>query len=1081
MAKDKLRMSNKRFIAILVPIMVLLVALAIVLTCVANYWSVVLDVYLGRGERHTVNTIDTTNLDLDYYDVKYENDTGSLADAIKVAENVADEGIVLMKNNGVLPLAKTNKITPFGYRYVEPIYGGTGSGNVDTSKDYVYTPEKALKEVFGSDAINGTVENLLKSSQAYKITSDGIDAAGGSGGGWGADHTITEFDPAIYDGDGIGASCDGTTGVVFIGRFGGESWDLQRTGFYDGTPHQLALSTYEKEMLDFAKANCANVVVVINSSNQMELGSIEADEDIDAVLMIGGPGGLGFKSMAKILAGDVNPSGRTVDTYYANFSVDPVAQNFGEYQYANSSEIVMTGQRGANEFNPEYLEYEEGIYMGYRFYETAWYEKEQASEGSGDAWYSAWRTASDNRGTGVVYPFGHGLSYSTFTQKITDVSESDGEITVTVEVKNTSSVPGKDVVQIYYTAPYTEFDKSMSIEKSYVNLVGFGKTKELGQNDSDIVKITFSEEDMASYSYKYENEDGTKGSYILEAGDYTISCRKNAHELYGTSADCERTYNVAERVVYSGENMRASDKDAQSILNADGTITEVPARSQSDPDLGYTYVSNKFEDLNAYMSESAVTNLSRSNWGSEAGEGTFPTAPKETGSVTITEGASGTVAIAVTDRVMSKDVIAAGKVSTGGNNYDYENDPELGNKEGSKVYAAEAPTEGADNDLVAADLRGLDYYDETWGLLLDQLDFEKDYDQIKSMLFNHNYNTAAIESIGFDEAKNFDGPVGLTMTFGAGIDATGAGACAYPSEVVVASTYNTALVKELGEMIGQEAFQFQTGEGVYTNGWYAPGLNTHRSPFNGRNFEYYSEDGLLAGKMGAAIITGASSQGLVCYMKHFVLNDKELTQKLIYTWCTEQTFREIYLRPWEIAIKEATMTLKYIDQGENATRVMRASTGIMTSHNHVGATWAGSHYNLLTELVRGEWGYQGCIVTDNATGYGTSFDRMVRAGNDMWMGANMGNACAYDMTSNTAKSVMRNAIHNIVYSYVNSNMMNGLAPGGYAYYDMSPWAIGFMIGDIVVGLLVIGGIVWIVLRLLDEKKHPEKYKHKGTV
>ena len=344
-----------------------------------------------------------------------------------------------------------------------------------------------------------------------------------------------------------------------------------------------------------------------------------------------------------------------------------------------------------------------------------------------------------------------------------------------------------------------------------------------------------------------------------------------------------------------------------------------------------------------------------------------------------------------------------------------------------------------------------------------------------------NYNTAAIESIGFDEAKNFDGPVGLTMTFGADIDATGAGACAYPSEVVVAATYNTDLVTDLGEMIGQEAFQFQTGEGVYTNGWYAPGLNTHRSPFNGRNFEYYSEDGLLAGKMGAAIITGASSQGLVCYMKHFVLNDKELTQKLIYTWCTEQTFREIYLRPWEIAIKEATMTLKYIDQGENATRVMRASTGIMTSHNHVGATWAGSHYNLLTELVRGEWGYQGCIVTDNATGYGTSFDRMVRAGNDMWMGANMGNACAYDMTSNTAKSVMRNAIHNIVYSYVNSNMMNGLAPGGYAYYDMSPWAIGFMIGDIVVGLLVIGGIVWIVLRLLDEKKHPEKYKHKGTV
>lgn len=1080
MATDKLKMSNKRFMAILIPIMVILVALAIVLTCVANYWSMVLDVYLGRGERHTVNTIDTTGLDLEYYDVKYENDAGSLADAVKMAERVADEGIVLMKNkNSALPLADGAKVTPFGYRYVEPIYGGTGSGNVDTSKDYVYTPEKALNEVFGEENVNSEVTELLKSSTAKSISADSITDNASGGGGWGADHTIKEFDPSVYDTDEVRASCAGTTGVVFIGRFGGESWDLRNDEFADGTPHQLALSTYEKQTLEFAKANCDKVVVVINSSNQMELGALEADDGIDAVLMIGGPGGLGFKSMAKILAGDVNPSGHTVDTYYANFSADPVAQNFGLYQYANSSEITMTGQRDSSPFNPEYLEYEEGIYMGYRFYETAWLEKENEAEGSGDAWYEAWRTASDHRGTGVVYPFGHGLSYTTFTQEITGMEVSDGQISVTVHVANTGGMAGKDVVQIYYTSPYTEFDKSTGIEKASVNLVAFAKTGEIAGGGSTDVTITFDVEDMASYAYRYDNGDGTKGAYILDAGDYVISCRKNAHELYGEG--CERTYTVNERIVYNGDDMRASDKNAQSILNADGTITEVPARSQEDPDLGYENVSNKFENMNDYMTDSAVTNLSRSDWGSEAGEGTFPTAPVVTGSVTINEGASGTVEVSVTERVMSDAVIEEGSVSTGGSNYDYENDPELGNKEGSKVYAASAPTEGADNGLTAADLRGLDYYDETWDLLLDQLDFESDYDQVKAMLFNHNYNTAAIDSIGFDEAKNFDGPVGLTMTFGAGIDATGAGACAYPSEVVVASTYNTELVKEMGEMIGQEAFQFQTGEGVYTNGWYAPGLNTHRSPFNGRNFEYYSEDGVLAGKMGAAIISGAASQGLVCYMKHFVLNDKELTQKLIYTWCNEQTFREIYLRPFEIAIKEATMTINYISQGENATRVMRAATGIMTSHNHIGATWAGADYDLLTGVVRGEWGYQGCIVTDNATGYGTSFDRMVRSGNDMWMGANMGNACAYDMESNTAKSVMRNAIHNIVYAYVNSNMMNNIAPGGYAYYDMSPWAIGFMIGDIVVGLLVIAGIVWIVLRVLDEKKHPEKYKHSQKV
>ncbi len=1081
MKQGKLKMSNRRFRAILIPLLSLLLILSVALTMVANYWRVALDAYLGRGEVHIVNSTDTSGLDLDYYDVSYTSDSESLEAAIPIAQQIASEGEVLLKNQGgTLPLDKTTRITPFGYRYVDPVWGGTGSGNVDTSKEYVYSPERALKEVFGEDAINETVADLLRNSSPYEISSDGIQATkkseGDNMGFGGMDHKIKEFDPRIYDTEEVKASCEGTTGMVFIGRFGGESWDLQRTEYADGTPHQLALSSYEKEMIAFAKENCENVVIILNSSNQMELGLLEADDGIDAILWIGGPGGLGFKAMADILCGDVNPSGRTADTYYADFSQDPALQNFGEYQYSNSSEVEIYGQRDNSKYYPNYLEYEEGIYMGYRFYETAYYEKERQKEGSGDAWYDGWRTAKDNRGSGVVYPFGYGLSYTTFTQQIIGVEEKDGDISVSVEVKNTGGRSGKDTVQIYYTAPYTDYDKENGIEKSYVNLAGFAKTGEIAPGASETVVVTFGRDDMASYSYLHKNEDGTNGAYILEEGDYVISCRNGAHSLYGENG-CEEVYKVASTVVFEGENLRTSDKESQSMMNEDGTVTEIAARGQYDSEAGYMVVNNKFENMNEYMADDSVTNLTRADWGSEVDEGSFPTTPNVVENIMIDrEGPISNIPVAVTDKEMSQEVIDEASVALGGDAYDYENDPELGNAEGSKIYAAEAPVQGKDNGLRAADLRGLDYYDPMWDQLLDQIDFSEDGEQVRQMLFNHNYNTGALDSVGFQEAKNFDGPVGLTKTFGAGTSIAGAGACAWPSEVVVASTFNTDLTRRMGEAIGEEAFQFQSGEGVYTNGWYAPGLDMHRSPFNGRNFEYYSEDPVLSGKMGAAVVTGAANKGLVTYMKHFVLNDKELMQKCTYTWCTEQTLREIYLKAYEIVVKESEMELKFTANGQNASKTTRATMGIMTAHNHVGATWAGSHYNLLTEVVRGEWGFLGCIVTDNATGYATSFDRMVRSGNDMWMGANMGNACAYDMESATAQTAMRNAIHNILYSYVNSNLMQNMASGASAYYDMSPWEVGLITGDIIVGILVMGGVIWMVLRTKDEKKHPERYK-----
>lgn len=704
--------------------------------------------------------------------------------------------------------------------------------------------------------------------------------------------------------------------------------------------------------------------------------------------------------------------------------------NFGAYDYTNADELGLETAQNNNDAgvvkaNRNYVVYQEGIYVGYRYYETRYEDYVLDRGNAGDYDYSA----------DVAYPFGSGLSYVDFTYSNFNITPEEDTVTVTVDVKNEGDIAAKHTVQIYFQSEYTQYDIDYDVEKSAVELCGFDK-KEIGAGQTVTYTITVDKEDLTSYDHMNAK------TYILEDGDYYFTVGTDAHNAVNNILMAKKAAgeDVDESRMYGSGNADLAKKWTNGTFD-DETYSVSSATGNE--------ITNLFEeaDLNKYEGAGGqgVEYLTRNDW-----EGTFP---KES------------AVLRVTDEMWAD-----------GLTHEESGRAAIAEKYKELYYSdvTEVPAMDTDGTMKVADLCEVDISDPRWDELISQLP----YDEMTNLIYNGFHLTQACPSISLPGTLDENGPQGFTKSL-----IGGNSAMCYTSEDVMAATFNLDLIEEMGKCIAEDflhAVELGSGKTVYS-GIYGPGANIHRTPYSGRNFEYYSEDGLLAGKMGAAIITGASSQGLVCYMKHFVLNDKELTQKLIYTWCTEQTFREIYLRPWEIAIKEATMTLKYIDQGENATRVMRASTGIMTSHNHVGATWAGSHYNLLTELVRGEWGYQGCIVTDNATGYGTSFDRMVRAGNDMWMGANMGNACAYDMTSNTAKSVMRNAIHNIVYSYVNSNMMNGLAPGGYAYYDMSPWAIGFMIGDIVVGLLVIGGIVWIVLRLLDEKKHPEKYKHKGTV
>lgn len=1019
---EKKKMSLRKYLIIWLPILAILLALVIAVTAIMNFFAGTMDTYLGKGERLTTEVEGTEDWDLEYYETKYasaEGENGSQLAAAAVAKTISDEGEVLLKNDNVLPLAKDSKVTPFGYRYLSPVYGGTGSGNVNTDQDYVTTAQAALAEKFD---VNESVENIMNEATPMELTTDSYAEAQkqeSEVGFTGAGTSILEFDPAIYE--DAAASCEGTTGIVFIGRVGGEGSDLQSTKYYDNTPHQLALSTDEKETIAFAKENCDKVVVIINSSNVMEVGPLLSGEyEADAILWIGGPGAKGFASMADILCGDVNPSGKTPDIYAMDHTKDPSFVNFGRFDYTNAK-TGMTNRVEREYFS--FIEYEEGIYIGYRYYETR-----AAVDDSFD--YDA----------NVAYPFGYGLSYTEFTQTITDYDYNDDEITVKVNVANAENgKAGKDTVQIYYTAPYTTYDRENGIEKSEVVLAGFAKTDVIQPGDSDEVTITFPVEDMASYSYKRSNPDGTTGAYMLEAGEYTISLRSDSHNVIDT-----RTYTVDDTIWYDGDNPRQSEKDAQALLNDDGTPTGTPAKAQVDKDAEFIAATNRFDELNDYMDQSRITKMSRSDFAA-----TYPTAP--------------------TEFVASDEIVA--NLNNAANPFDIENDKELGNTAESLIYHKDKPVSNADNGLTLSSMRGLDYYDEAWNDLLDQIDYTAET-ELNMLLLTAAFKTYELTSVGKPETIDHDGPQGLSLTGTEGNWGAAYAWCAYASSPVLAATFNVDLAYDMGEAIGQEALT--TG----VTGWYAPGLNTHRTPFGGRSFEYYSEDALLAGKICARVASGAADCGVITYVKHFAANEQETKRAQSLTWMTEQTLREIYLRPFEIYVKEATMTIKYIadDNGTVATKVMRGALGMMTSMNYIGTRYAGCSYDLVTSVLRNEWGFQGAIITDMTGQALDTPERAMRAGTDMWMWYSAGKNTFADLESATAQYAVRNAIHNICYATVNSNIMNGAAPGAIVYYTMSPWAIWLMIGNIIIYAFIIVMSVFIVRRVLDTKKHPEKYE-----
>ena len=1021
----KLRMRGGKFAGIVLPLSTLAIALAIALPVLGDRFHVSIDTamgktILGQGQLHVVKAEGSEDWDTEYNTSKYSNTTDSRAAGASTTEKLCDDGFVLLKNsNKTLPLATTTTIAPFGAGYQSPVYGGSGSGNVNTSDDYIVTPKEALSNDF---ALNTAIDGLTSGATIEQLTAaEGTTAISDSFGGR---NTIYYINSSVYSGHE--RACSGSTAVVMISRGGQEGQDLKSDAYSDGTKHQLALSDYERNTIKFAHNNCEKVVVIINSSNVMELGELEdgdLKDSVDAILWVGGPGSTGFQSMADILCGKINPSGRTSDIYPESLLNDPATKNFGDFTYNN-----VTGSDGTTKVG--YFEYEKGIYVGYKYYETA----------SAESYL--------NYDDTVVYPFGYGLSYTTFNQELTNATQKGNDITVTVKVTNTGTVAGKDVVEIYYAAPYTSYDKENSIEKSSKNLIDFGKTSTLAAGASEDVSVTFGKDEMASYSYKHDNGDGTKGCYILEAGDYTIYAGKDSHDSWGND-----TVKIGTTEVYDNDNPRQSEKDSQSILNDDGTASDTPEKAKADSSAKFVAATNQFEESNSYMEQSDITNLSRSSFST-----TQPTKPTST-----------------SKDLGSTYVTNYNNMSSAG--FNVETNADIGNVSTSKAYDNSDVTV-EDSGYTLSNLRGKSYYDSEWDTLLNQIDYSDSTVQteLATMLYYGAYNTAVLNCVGKVSTKDYDGPAG----FSSFMDISSSFLMNdYCSEVVIASTWNKDLAKEMGNSVGQEAITYGL------SGWYAPGLDTHRTAFGGRNFEYYSEDGVLAGKISANVVSGSADQGCYAYIKHFAMNEQETRRNLSSMWANEQAIRETYLKPFEICVKEARSTLNYTSdsKGTKSSKVVRGCSAVMTSYTMIGTKMSASNYSLTNSVLRDEWSFEGMVITD--FGPAVNYDAMIRSGNDFllnasWTGEPAKITFLTDYTSNTAKHTLRQSVKNICYTVVNSNAYNGIAHGSTSYRDICGWRVLLYCLSGVFSVAAATGIGFSVYYLLDSKNHPERHKPKAV-
>lgn len=996
----------------LLPAMALLLSLDLTVGAGMMANANTLDLMFGEGEQAIVSPKQTAVEETSYYQERYTTASEAKDAALQISRQVSDEGIVLLKNDGLLPLARETYVTPLGLRYFQPYYGGTGSSAISIAEGDVTTPAQGLQSVF----LHVNEEAVQRQGQALKgqaALDDNSLIAAAYPVQSGVDAALYEFSEEVFE--GLEATCRGTVALVYIGRQTGENHDAYPGAYDDGTVHMLSLTAAERSMIDFAAGSCAHVVVILASASPMEIPELADDPRVNALLWIGGAGSTGYASAADILCGDVNPSGRLPTTFCADFQKDPTFANHDDgssrFVYTNAFTTLVESTGLTEDVPTAFHEYEEGVYLGYRYYETAY------AMGDLKDYF--------DRARGVVYPFGYGLSYTSFSQEITGLRIVGGQVQVDVRVCNEGSTyAGAEVVQLYVTPPYTSMDEALGIEKPAASLVQFEKTNILQPRQIQEMTLAFSTDQLTSYCAAHSNGDGTQGAYVLEKGDYVLSLRSDAHRVLDTES-----MEIGSTVWYSGSTPRQTELEAQAAWDRDG----VPIYDYVLADVPIAAV-NRFDTMNRYASGqiSGMISLTRSNWAN-----TQPTPPEDD------------------DRIASQEIvtqIAASDVTR----YDAWTDCVLDNIPSSVVYTQSAPRSADANGVVFADLRGKDYDDPLWELLLDQVDYS-DREALRLVLFQGAYRAGELKALQMPASVAYDGPQGLTLADGLGRNWLKE-VCGYPAAPVMAATWNPELMYRLGEMVGQEALI----AGI--DGWYAPGLNVLRSPFCGRVSEYYSEDPLLAGLLGAQVISGAGDAGLSCAVKHFALMETEAHRSPhTCTWMTEQALREIYLKPFELALKTARKTIRYYNGREDAAlsqRVMRAGNFIMASDCAVGSEWSASNYALLTEIVRGEWGFEGTIISDMHMGANSAMvDKLLRAGCDMLMTSSTDSSVnASDYETPTGQSLLRRAVKNLCYTLVNSGLTQGMAPASVVEYRMSAWKKGLICANGVTAVLLICGV-----------------------
>lgn len=861
-----------------------------------------------------------------YYTPAY----GSLDEAVlashEVARTIEAEGVVLLANNGVLPLTEGCAVSLLGRSAEDPLFGGYGAGSV--AADAVCTGfYDGLVE--GGLEVNPTVHEWL-SAHAQDRPRGGIQTLDVRAT---TTYYIGELPWSSYPED-VRASVSETVAVVVLGRASGEGYDLsldlnaaladerfssfvpnEETANYAEGQHSLQLTAEELSLIAGARETADHVVVLLNTGTTLEVGPLVEEGSpyqVDALLHVGFPGAVGAEVVGELLCGRRNPCGRTCDLWARDMRLSPSFNTMGEHLYTDIHDFYPGNETTGD--GARFVEYLEGIYVGYRYFETA------AAMG-----------AIDYDGA-VTFPFGYGLSYTSFSWSLLDCRLDGEDVMLSARVTNSGKLSGKDVVEAYVSAPWDG-----SVEKSAVALVAFAKTSELAPGESQTLELSWPVRQMASWS-------AADGCWALAAGSYQVSLRTDSHHVV---------------------EARTLDLDEKRYQTDDATGADVFAR--------FSDLDEYFDDQAAAAGGGAPVLLTRNDMA-----GSFP--------------------------VPARDKTAA-SVGVTLSMYDAEAEDD---------GATTVPEIGAENGVSLIDLRGRDFDDPLWDMLLDQL---SPGDMVALVCTNAGEK---IDSVGKPATDWDDSPVAM-----GGME-RGGSHCVWPSEYLVAETWDVDLLRSMGEAVGEESLS----SGIF--GWWSPAINMHRSPFSGRNYEYYSEDPLLTGSLARAMLDGGASRGMVNMLKHFCMYDQETGRREhLCTWATEQAVREIYARPFEMVVKSPmrnAVPVLDVSTGEQTQAEVNVPLSIMSCYSFLGNTWGGGREDLQTGLLRDEWGFDGVVLSDfSVDDYYMDHDQGIAAGTDLMLATAATGTVADPRSAHTLNN-LRRSVHRYLYVVVNSNAMNGISP-----------------------------------------------------